>query len=123
MEFDLLSREVIGCAIEVHKNLGPGLLESTYEKCLLFELNKQNKKVQRQLKVPIKYKDIMLSCGYRIDLLVENKLIIEIKAVYSLDSIHLAQILTYMRLSDISLGLLINFNEMVLKNGIKRVVL
>jgi len=123
MEFEKLSKEVIGSAIEVHKNLGPGLLESTYEKCLLFELSKHNKQVQRQLHVPIKYKEISLSCGYRLDLLVENKLIVEIKVVEKLDTIHSAQILTYMRLSNISLGLLINFNELVLRNGIKRFVL
>ena len=123
MKFDLLSREVIGCALEVHKNLGPGLLESTYERCLLYELKKQNMEVERQLKVPLIYKEISLNCGYRIDLLIEKKLIVEIKVVEKLDTIHLAQILTYMRLSDIKIGLLLNFNELVLKNGIKRVVL
>jgi GxxExxY protein len=123
MEFEKLSNEVIGCAIEVHKNLGPGLLEPTYEECLLFELKKMNKHIDRQLKIPVKYKNMIINCGYRLDLLVENKLIVEIKAIEKLDKIHTAQILTYMRLSLISVGLLINFNEVVLKNGIKRLVI
>lgn len=123
MEFEKLSKEVIGCAIEVHKNLGPGLLESTYEKCLLFELEQMNKHIDRQLKVPVKYKDLILNCGYRLDLLVENKLIVEVKSIEKLDTIHTAQLLTYMRLSQISIGLLINFNEVVLKNGIKRLII
>ena len=123
MEFEKLSKEVIGCAIEVHKNLGPGLLESTYEKCLLFELEQMNKHIDRQLKVPVKYKDLILNCGYRLDLLVENKLIVEVKSIEKLDTIHTAQLLTYMRISQISIGLLINFNEVVLKNGIKRLII
>ena len=92
MEFEKLSNEVIGCAIEVHKNLGAGLLESTYEECLLFELKKMNKHIDRQLKIPVKYKNMIINGGYRLDLLVENKLIVEIKAIEKLDKIHTAQI-------------------------------
>jgi len=123
MQFDLLSQEVIGCAIEVHKYLGPGLLESAYEECLSYELNKIGKKVNRQKVIPINYKDLVIKCGYRLDLLVNNKLIVEVKLVEKLNAVHIAQLLTYLRLSKISLGLLINFNEVILKNGLKRLII
>src|SRR5437762_4190329 len=119
MEFDELSQNVIGCAIEVHRNLGPGLLESTYRQCLACELSH----VRMELQLPVRYKDPLLDCGYRIDLLVRSDLIVEIKSVETLLPIHQAQILTYLRLSKVSLGLLINFNGTKLQNGIKRFVL
>jgi GxxExxY protein len=123
MEFDELSQNVIGCAIEVHRNLGPGLLESTYRQCLACELSRSRIPFQMELPLPVRYKDLLLDCGYRIDLLVRSDLIVEIKSVETLLPIHQAQILTYMRLSKVSLGLLINFNVTKLQNGIKRLVL
>jgi GxxExxY protein len=123
MEFDELSRDVIGCAIEVHRCLGPGLLESSYRQCLAYELSKAKLSFQMELPLPLNYKEILLDCGYRIDLLVRNELIIEIKSVEALLPIHQAQILTYMRLSKIPIGLLINFNVTKLRNGLKRFVL
>lgn len=123
MEFDPYSREIIGCAIEVHRLLGPGLLESAYEECLLYELINKGLKVERQKPVPVVYKSIRLDCGYRIDLLVENSVIIELKSVENLIPVHEAQILTYMRFAGIKTGLLINFNVTVLKNGLRRFVL
>jgi GxxExxY protein len=123
MEFDLLSKEIIGSAIEVHKLLGPGLLESTYEECLMYELLKKGMKVERQKPLPIIYKEIKLDYGYRLDLVVENKVIIELKSIDGFAPIHEAQILTYMKLSKIKVGLLINFNVTVLKNGLKRYIL
>jgi GxxExxY protein len=123
MEFDELSRNVIGCAIEVHRNLGPGLLESTYRQCLACELSHAGIAFQMEVPLPVRYKDLLLDCGYRIDLLVRRDLIVEIKSVETLLPIHQAQILTYMRLANVSLGLLINFNVTKLQNGIKRFVL
>lgn len=123
MDFEKLSNEIIGCAIEVHKNLGPGLLESTYKQCLAYELSKSNIKFGLEVEIPIKYKDVQISCGYRIDLIVENKIIIELKSVEKIMPVHEAQILTYMKLSGIKIGLLINFNSKLLKDGIKRFVL
>jgi len=123
MQFDDLSRQVIGCAIEVHKTLGPGLLESTYEKCLAHELGLAGLSYTAQELLPVNYKGVVLDCGYRIDLVVENKLIIELKSVDKLQKICEAQLLTYMKLTGLGVGLLINFNEIVLKNGIKRFVL
>ncbi len=123
MEFDELSRRVIGCAIEVHRNLGPGLLESTYRQCLACELSHAGIQFQMELPVPVRYKDVLLDCGYRIDLLVDRRLIVEIKSGEALLPIHQAQILTYMRLANVALGLLINFNVTKLQNGIKRFVL
>lgn len=117
-----LSKIVIGGAIEVHKNLGPGLMESTYEECLYFELVQSNLQVERQKPMQLKYKDIILECGYRTDLIVENKLIIEIKSCDNLLPVHNAQLQTYLKLSKIKLGLLINFNVKYLKEGIKRVI-
>ncbi len=119
MEFTKLSNQVIGCAIEVHKQLGPGLLESTYERCFIYELELNKIKVQNQLSLPIKYKGINFDCGYKIDLLVENELIIELKSVNKILGIHEAQLLTYMKLSEKTNGMLINFNEELLKDGLK----
>ena len=123
MEFDELSQNVIGCAIEVHRNLGPGLLESIYRQCLACELSHVRIPFQMELPLPVRYKDLLLDCGYRIDLLVRSDLIVEIKSVETLLPIHQAQILTYLRLSKVSLGLLIDFNVTKLQNGIKRFVL
>jgi GxxExxY protein len=122
MEFTDFTKEIIGCAIEVHKLLGPGLLESAYAECLAFELINAGLKVERQVAVPVVYKDIKLECGYRIDLLVENKIVVEIKSIESFAPVHEAQILTYMKFAKKQTGLLINFNVTMLKNGIKRYV-
>lgn len=123
MEFDELSNQVIGCAIEVHRQLGPGLLESTYEQCLAHELSLNGIEFKMQHSLPIQYKGILLDCGYRIDLLIEDKMIIELKSVDRIKGIHEAQLLTYMRLAGIKTGLLMNFNTTKLKSGIKRFVL
>ena len=117
-----ISSVIIGSAIEVHKQLGPGLLESSYEICLSHELRQRGLEVMTQVVLPVRYKEVKLEAGYRIDLIVENKVIIEVKAVEEFSGVHLAQILTYLRLSDIRLGLLINFNVAKLTNGLKRVV-
>jgi GxxExxY protein len=117
-----LSNIIIGLAIEVHKSLGPGLLESAYEECLYYELLSNNFKVERQKAMPLIYKNIILDCGYRTDLIVDNRIIIEVKACESLMPIHSSQLLTYLKLSNLKLGLLINFNVKLLKEGIKRVV-
>ena len=117
-----LAREIIGAAIEVHKALGPGLLESAYEECLCQELKMRNIPFERQVDLPIEYKGIKLSAGYRMDIVVENLLVLELKSVEKLLPIHQAQLITYLRLSNIWLGLLINFNVPILKQGIKRLV-
>ncbi len=117
-----ISERTIGCAIEVHKELGPGLLESSYEACLYYELTQFGLLVERQKALPLIYKKVELDCGYRIDLLVEEKVIVEVKAIKEFDDVHLAQILSYLKLSKCKLGLLINFNVTLLKNGIKRIV-
>jgi GxxExxY protein len=113
---------VIDCAIKVHKELGPGLLESTYQACLAYELKKKGLFVVEQKALPVIYDDIKLNVGYRINILLENKVILELKSVEALYDVHLAQILTYLKLSDRKLGYLINFNVKLLKQGIKRVV-
>jgi GxxExxY protein len=123
MEFDELSKRVIGCAIEVHRHLGPGLLESAYEQCLAHELSRNEIAFQLQLVLPVQYKDVRLDCGYRIDILVENQLIIELKSVEEIKGIHEAQLLTYRKLAGVKIGLLMNFNVTKLKDGIKRFVL
>jgi GxxExxY protein len=120
---DPLTEKVIGLAIEVHRQLGPGLLESAYEECLCYELVKAKFVFGRQVALPIVYKSVRLDCGYRLDLVVENRLIIELKTVERLMPIHEAQVITYMRLSGISTGLLLNFNSVVLKHGIRRLML
>ncbi len=123
MEFDELSNKVIGLAIEVHRELGPGLLENTYKQCLAYELSQARIKFQMEAELPVRYKTMRISCGYRIDLLIENKLIVELKSVDEIHPIHEAQLLTYMKLAKIKIGLLMNFNEKMLKDGIKRFVL
>ena len=120
MDTDTLTKTVIGCAIEVHRNLGPGLLESSYEACLIYELNKIGLSAKNQVELPIYYKDQYINTGYRLDILLPNKLIIELKAVDKLLPIHSAQLITYMKLAEISTGLLINFNVLKLVDGIKR---
>jgi GxxExxY protein len=120
MELNDITKIIIGCAIEVHKNLGPGMLESAYEECLIFELIQKGLKTEKQLPVPVVYKEIKLDYGYRIDVLVENSIIIELKAVDSINPVHEAQLLTYMKFAQKPVGLLINFNVTVLKYGIKR---
>ena len=120
MDINLITEKIIGCAIEVHKSLGPGLLESAYEECLYYELKNAGLTIERQKSVPVIYKEIKLDCGYRIDLLVENAVVVELKTVEAFNPVHEAQILTYMKFSKKSIGLLINFNVTLLKNGIKR---
>ncbi|WP_343705073.1 GxxExxY protein [Flavobacterium sp.] len=116
-----ISTIIIGLAIEIHRKLGPGLLENVYQECLFYKLKQKGLMVEKEKPMPLIFEEIKLECGYRIDLLVENKFIIEIKAVESLTVNHLAQTLTYLRLAKCKLGLLINFNEALLKNGIRRV--
>jgi GxxExxY protein len=116
-----LTSQVIGAAIEVHRALGPGLLESAYEECLCYELGLRNVGYQRQLPVALEYKGISLDCGYRLDILVESAVLLEIKSCDALVPIHEAQLLTYLKLTGIKIGLLINFNVLILKNGIKRI--
>lgn len=117
-----LSSIVIGCAIEVHSNLGPGLLESVYEACLFYELKQIGLNVKQQEPLPVFYKGIEIPVGLKLDLLIENKLIVEVKSVKELQDIHTAQLITYLKISNIELGLLLNFNETRMKNGIKRIV-
>ncbi len=119
---DQLTRRIIGGAIEVHRGLGPGLLESAYEVCLAFELRQMGLKVEEQKPLPVCYKNVKLDCGYRLDLVVEDAVIVEIKAVERLSPIHDAQLLSYLRLSNKKVGLLLNFHVRVLKNGLKRIV-
>ena len=123
MEFDELSGKIIGCAIEVHKNLGPGLMESAYEQCLSYELTAAGIKHETQKELPIDYKGLRIDSGYRIDLIVENKIIVELKSVDKILPIYEAQLLTYMKLAGVKIGLIINFNVTKLKEGIKRFVL
>ena len=117
-----ISNKILGCAIEVHKQLDPGLLESAYQECLFFELKEQGLKVRKEVPMPITYKDVKLDHGYRIDLLVEEKVVIEIKTVELLNDVHTAQVLTYLKLGGYKLGLLLNFHVSILKNGIKRII-
>lgn len=119
---DNITRRIIGAAIEVHRALGPGLLESAYEACLAYELTQRGLRVEQQKAMPVVYRDVCLDCGYRIDLLVEDRVIVEVKAVSELLPIHSAQVLSYLKLSGCPVGLLINFHEQVLKDGIKRIV-
>src|SRR5579872_2482288 len=122
-ENDVLTERIIGLAMEVHRQLGPGLLEAVYEECLYFELTQNGLMSKRQVSLPMVYKSIRLDLGYRLDIVVEREVILEIKAVERLLPVHEAQILTYMRLSAIRVGLLLNFNVGVLKDGIRRLVL
>ncbi len=118
-----LSERVIGLAIEVHRQLGPGLLESAYEECLSFELKQSGIDHRRQVPLPVVYKDVRLDCGYRMDIVVERSLILEIKAIERMMPVHEAQMLTYLRLSGLQVGLLMNFNSVVLRQGLRRFVL
>ncbi len=120
--YDTLTKQIIGAAIEVHKALGPGLLEATYEACLIYELQQAGLNVEWQKAVPLEYKEVKLDCGYRLDLLVENSVIVEVKSVAELIKVHEAQLLTYLRLSACQIGLLINFNVYKLKQGIRRII-
>jgi GxxExxY protein len=120
---DPLTEQVIGLAIEVHRALGPGLLESAYEECLAFELKERGVGFERQVPLPVRYKSVRLDCGYRMDLVIENRAIIELKAVERLLPVHDAQLLTYLKLSGMRIGLLLNFNVAVLKDGLRRLVL
>ncbi len=117
-----ISKIIFDCALNIHKNLGPGLLESAYEECLFYELKKHGLNVDKQKALPLIYEEVKLEIGYRIDIIVENKVIIEVKSVEALNDVHLAQILTYLKLSECKLGMLINFNVAFLKNGIRRIV-
>ena len=123
MERDRLSDRVIGLAIAVHRELGPGLLESAYETCLAYELDQAGILYQRQVALPVSYKDAELDCGYRLDLLIDGTLIVELKTVETISRLHKAQLLTYLRLSRLSTGLILNFNAASLKDGIHRMVL
>jgi GxxExxY protein len=122
MELNQLTERVIGACIEIHRALGPGLLESAYEECLCHELKLAGIEFERQQPLPVAYKGVKLDCGYRLDLVVEGKLIVELKTVQELLPIHEAQLLTYLKVSGLTLGLLINFNVPVLRRGIKRIV-
>jgi GxxExxY protein len=122
MDENVISKIVFECALKVHKILGPGLLESAYEECLFYELKKVGLKIEKQKALPLIYEEVKLDVGYRIDIIIENKFIVEVKSVESLNDVHLAQLLTYLRLSNCKLGLLINFNVSLLKNGVKRVI-
>ena len=122
MEINKLTEKIIGAAIEVHRTLGPGLLESAYQECLYFELKSIGLQVKKEKSLPIIYKDIKLDHGYRIDLLVENKIVLELKTVDFLTDVHTAQILTYLKLGKYPIGLLINFHTKLLKNGLKRFI-
>ncbi|MCC6845934.1 MAG: GxxExxY protein [Bacteroidetes bacterium] len=117
-----ISKLVFDCALKVHQNLGPGLLESAYEECLFYELCKIGLKAEKQKPLPLVYEDVKLDVGYRVDIMIENKFIVEVKSVDALNDVHLAQVLTYLKLSNCKLGLLINFNVTLIKNGIRRII-
>ncbi|MCI0437979.1 MAG: GxxExxY protein [Chloroflexi bacterium] len=121
-EINEITEDIIGAAIDVHRALGPGLLESAYETCLAFELMERGLKVEQQKPMPVLYRDVELDCGYRLDILVDDAVIVEAKAVERLEPIHQAQLISYLKLSGYTVGLLINFNVRVLKNGIRRIV-
>jgi GxxExxY protein len=122
MTYKELSYSIVGAAINVHKELGPGLLEKVYQECLFYELSNLGLCVEKEIGIPLSYKGVKLECGFRIDMLVEKKLVIETKTVAEIHDIHLAQLLSYLKQGDYKLGLLINFNSVHLKNGIRRVV-
>lgn len=117
-----IAYKVIGLAIDVHQQLGPGLLEKAYEECLFHKIVKSGLYAEKQKPMPLIFEDVHLECGYRIDILVENKLVVEVKAVEALHEVFVAQVLTYLRLGNFKLGLLMNFNEVVLKNGLRRII-
>jgi len=120
---EILTGKILGCAYTVHTELGPGLLEKTYEECLYYELKQAGFVVEKQKEVPLQYKEIWIDVGYRLDLLVEDRIILELKAVENLNSVHVAQILTYLKLTRCPIGFLINFNVKSLKDGIKRFII
>ncbi len=122
MDENEIANKVIGVAIEVHKTLGSGLLETAYKECLYYKIKQAGLFVEKEKPIPLIFEDVKLDCGYKIDILVENKVVVELKAVDSLNDIHLAQILTYLKIGNFKLGLLINFNVSLLKDGIKRVI-
>ncbi len=122
MKENNISYKIIGCAIDVHKTLGPGLLENAYQECLFYKLGKEGLKVEKEKPMPLIYEEVKMDCGYRIDLLVEDKVVIELKSVEALTDVHMAQVLTYMKLGDYKLGLLINFNVAKLTDGIQRLI-
>lgn len=122
MQLNELTQIILNCSYRVHTNLGPGLLESAYEECLFYELKLLGINVQKQKPLPLIYKDVRLDAGYRLDLLVENKVVVEIKSVECIHAVHMAQVLTYLKLSKCKIGLLINFNVKSLKDGIKRLI-
>ncbi|KIA91416.1 GxxExxY protein [Pedobacter kyungheensis] len=122
MKEDLLTRTIIGLAIDVHTSLGPGLLENAYKECLFYKIDKAGFQVEKEKIMPLVFEDVKLDCGYRIDILVENKLVLELKSIEALSDIHLAQTLTYMKLGGYRFGLLMNFNVLRLKDGIRRIV-
>jgi GxxExxY protein len=117
-----ITERIIGCAINVHRTLGPGLLESAYTVCLDYEMKKQGLKVEREKPIPLCYEDLTIDCAYRLDLLVNDSVVIEVKSVEKLEEVHLAQVITYLRLTECEVGLLINFNVKILKNGLRRVL-
>lgn len=123
MDINDLTHRVLSCAFEVHTALGPGLLESAYKECLFYELNLRGMYVEKEKPMPLIFKEVKLDCGYRIDLFVENRLVVELKSVEAINDVHIAQALTYMRLSNTKIGLLLNFNVVSLKTGIKRLAL
>ena len=122
MEINTLTKIILDCSYKVHTALGPGLLESAYEECLFYELNLLGIQVEKQKVLPLKYRDVKLEAGYRMDLLVDNRVVVEIKSVENFNEVHMAQVLTYLKLSKCKIGLLINFNVKSLKNGIKRLI-
>ena len=122
MKEDLLTRTIIGLAIDVHTSLEPGLLENAYKECLFYKIDKAGFQVEKEKIMPLVFEDVKLDCGYRIDILVENKLVLELKSIEALSDIHLAQTLTYMKLGGYRFGLLMNFNVLRLKDGIRRIV-
>lgn len=122
MELNALTGLIIGCAIEIHSELGPGMLESSYETCLQYELTNKGLKVKRQMGLPLVYKELFLEHGYRLDLLVEDRVIVEVKSTESISDIHIAQCLTYLQLSKAEIGLILNFNVLKMTTGIKRVI-
>jgi GxxExxY protein len=122
MEEEVVFKRILDCSFKIYSALGPGLLESVYEECLFYELGRGGLRIEKQKPMPLVYKDVRLDAGYRIDLLVENKVVVEVKSIEALAEIHMAQILTYLRFSQCRLGLLVNFNVVHLKDGIKRVI-
>jgi GxxExxY protein len=121
-ELEAITYKVIGLAIEVHRQLGPGLLESAYKECLYYEIKNSGFNVEKEIKLPIIYKDLKIDHGYRMDLLVENRLVLELKTVEGFSAVHFAQILTYLKLGNYPLGLLLNYNSTILRNNIKRLI-